>query len=145
MGIGSTIKSDDGIGTLVAREFKKTASEEWDCIECETMPESYLSLVKKEKPCLVLMVDAAQMGLKPGETRLLSKEHLSSTVMGTHGLPLKQLYEQLEKSTKEIIFIGIQPQNLCFGEKLSPELSKASRELVETLKRKDWNKIPCLD
>ena len=145
MGIGSTLKSDDGIGTLVARAFKKTASEEWLCLECETMPESYLGVVEREKPCLVLLVDAAEMGLEPGETRVLSKEQLSSTVIGTHGLPLKQLYDLLEKNAKKIVFIAVQPERMNLGEKLSSKLSRAKRELVETLKRKGWDKIPSLD
>ena len=77
--------------------------QDWLSLPCETVPENFAGVVEREKPNLLVIVDAADMGLASGEFRLLAKESLNSAVVGTHGLPLKHLVERLEKSAEKII------------------------------------------
>jgi len=141
IGIGSTLKGDDGIGTIVAKEFKEQNPEGWLCLACETMPENFLAVAIREKPQVVVLVDAAEMGLKAGELRILPKKKLSSAIVGTHGMPLKHLVEELEGQTKEIFFIGVEPGSMRLGEELSSEIEAAKKKVLQALKKKNWNTI----
>ncbi len=138
MGIGSELQGDDGVGNKIAREFK---SEGWLSLQCETVPENFAGVVEREKPQVLVLVDAAEMGIAPGEFRLLPKERLNSTVVGTHGMPLKQLVSRLERHSGKIFFIGVQPGKIRFGENLSAQAEVAKRKLLEILEKREWSAI----
>jgi hydrogenase 3 maturation protease len=141
MGVGSELNGDDGVGNVVAREFGKMNPEGWKSLECETVPENFIGVVEREMPVTVVVVDAAEMGLPPGEFRRIPTDRLDSDIMGTHGIPLKHLVSRLMEHAREVVFIGIQPGKMRFGDELSPELLRAKDELIGTLYRKEWNDI----
>ncbi len=144
MGIGSELQGDDGIGTIIAIEFKELNKQGWLSLPCETVPENFAGVVEREKPNLLVIVDAADMTLATGEFRLLSKENLNSAIVGTHGLPLKHLVERLEKSSEKILFIGIQPGKIKFGESISSEVETAKKKLLEIISKESWEEIKSL-
>ncbi len=145
MGIGSELQGDDGIGTKIASDFQKTKKESWLSLPCETVPENFAGVVEKEKPKLLVIVDAAVMGLAAGKFRLLQKEMLNSAVVGTHGMPLRHLVERLEKSAEKIIFIGVQPGKIMLVESLSPQVEIAKKKLLEIISREAWDEIEVFD
>ncbi len=139
LGIGSPLNGDDGIGTLVAKKLEK---KKWlNSIPCETVPENFAGVIRRELPDIVILVDAAEMGLESGQLRLVPKEKLNSIAMGTHGIPLKHLVSELEESAKQVIFIGVQPETVRFGERLSPAVKKSGQKLVEIIKQRGWSQI----
>jgi hydrogenase 3 maturation protease len=138
MGIGNELKGDDGIGNLIAREF---SSPGWLSLPCETVPDNFTAVIKREKPDVLVMVDAADMGMDPGEVRIIPMSMLDNDVLGTHGIPLRHLVSYLSKHAGKIIFIGIQPGSTTLGENISPELMKAGRDVMDVLKRKDWESL----
>jgi len=145
LGIGSELQGDDGIGTMLANEFKELNKEDWLSLPCETVPENFAGVVEREKPKLLVIVDAADMGIAIGEFRILQKENLNSVVVGTHGFPLKYLVERLEKSSEKILFIGIQPGKIKFEESISSEVETAKKKLLEIISKEDWQKIEAFD
>ena len=144
MGIGSELQGDDGIGTILAIEFKELNKQGWLSLPCETVPENFAGVVEREKPKLLIIVDAADMNIATGEFRLLQKENLNSAVVGTHGLPLKHLVERLEKSAEKILFIGVQSGKIRLGESISPEVEIAKKKLLEIISKETWEKIQSL-
>ena len=142
MGIGNELKGDDGIGNLIARQF---SHPDWLSLPCETVPENFTAVVKRERPNLLVIMDAADMGIEPGGFRIIPHGKLDSDIMGTHGLPLKHLFSYLGKHAGRIIFIGIQPGKIQLGEDISPELEKAKDELIDILKGRDWESISILE
>jgi hydrogenase 3 maturation protease len=141
LGIGNELKGDDGIGNLIAREFSRESMEDWLSVPCETVPENFTSIVKKEKPELLVLVDAADMGIKPGEFRIIPTGRLNSGVLGTHGIPLKHLVSYLEEYAGKVVFIGIQPGKIQLGSHISPEVVKGKDRLVKILKSGDLSSI----
>ncbi len=141
MGIGNELKGDDGIGNIIARKFRVPG---WKSIPCETVPENFTSVVKRENPGILVIVDATEMGLRPGEFRHIPKEKLGSDVVGTHGIPLRHLVSYLEDSAGRIIFIGIQPGNMKIGESVSNEVTDAGDEITEIIKKSDFSGIKAL-
>jgi len=142
MGIGNELNGDDGVGNIIARDFAERGQKGWLSLPCETVPENFTSVIRKEKPELLIIIDAAQMGLEPGELRLVPKRRLGSDVLGTHGIPLRHLVSCLGKHAKEILFVGVQPGRIAFGEEgLSAPVEKAKERLMGILQRGEWGKI----
>lgn len=140
LGVGNSLLSDDGAGVHVAGSFKK---EGWTSYDCGTAPENFTSVVRKENPEIVLIVDAARMGLSPGDFRQIPEEKISDVSFGTHQLPLSRLTAYLQNYARKIIIIGIEPKNTDFGEELSPEVEDACRMLLKMI-GDDPEKVPRL-
>lgn len=141
LGIGNELNGDDVIGCYIAKKFKRRG---WLSIDCGTVPENYLSKVIRERPELIVIVDAAHMGLKPGEIRCISKENASSAFASTHTIALKQFISIAEKHSKKVILIGIQPKKVEIGTGISKECLEASEKVIEILRKEDFGEIPLL-
>jgi hydrogenase 3 maturation protease len=142
MGIGNELKGDDAIGHMIAREFR---ADGWLSIPCGTVPENFTSVVRRERPELVVMLDAAEMGLSPGDFRIIAKEKLGSDVMGTHGISLRHLVSYLEELSERVVFIGVQPGEMRIGPALSPRVKAAKGTLKSVLKENRMDEILALD
>jgi len=135
MGIGNTLRGDDGIGSIIAQSFK---DHDWLSIDCGVIPENFTSIVKKNRPNLVVLIDAVEMGLKSGEFRIISPDRISGLHLTTHSMPLSFLISYLKEYTQELIFIGIQPKIIDYSNSVSPEVLKSSEEIIRTLKSENF-------
>ncbi len=93
-GIGSELRGDDGIGVWVARAMARLLRDEGRVLvrACGLSPESYAPEVVRLRPRLLLVVDAAEVGLEPGGTKLLDPSLLvEEEVLLLHGLPTAQV------------------------------------------------------
>lgn len=142
MGVGNELKGDDGIGNAIAREFRHSG---WLSLACETVPENFAAVVKKERPELLVIVDAAELGLPAGEFRLLPKDKLNSVSFGTHAMPLHLLVSHLQKYAGKILFIAVQPDKMQLGEKISADVKKSKKKIIGILRKKDWSAIKELE
>ena len=77
MCIGNKSSGDDAIGPYIAESIKEIRKD-ITVIDCGMIPENYTSVVKKYKPENLVIIDAVDMGLKPGEIRLVQKEKTAS-------------------------------------------------------------------
>jgi len=135
MGIGNTLRGDDGIGSIVAQSFK---DHDWLSIDCGVIPENFTSIVKKNRPNLVVLIDAVEMGLKSGEFRIISPDRISTLHLTTHSMPLSFLISYLKEYTQELIFIGIQPKIVNYSNSVSTKVLKSSEEIIGILKGKNF-------
>ena len=138
MGIGNTLRGDDGIGSIIARNFK---DNNWLSLDCGVAPENFTSIVKKNKPQLVVLIDVVEMDLKPGEFRIIDPEKINTMHLTTHSIPLSFLISYLKNFTPEIIFIGIQPKIIDYSTSISPEILNCSQKIIKILKDKKFNLI----
>jgi len=134
-GVGNPIRMDDFIGVKIVRDLQGKVSEKVLLIECETVPESFLQQIIDFKPSHVLIIDAAVMGLEPGEYRFVKPEHLRVfPAISTHMLPLRVFCEYLANTTKaRIALLLIEPKETDFGERLSPEVAAAEKQIADLL------------
>ncbi|MEM2337857.1 MAG: hydrogenase 3 maturation endopeptidase HyCI [Candidatus Bathyarchaeia archaeon] len=134
-GVGNPIRMDDFIGVKIVRDLYGRVSKEVLLIECETVPESYIQQIVDFNPTHILLIDAAVMGLKPGECRLVRPEHLKVfSAISTHALPLRVFCDYLAKTTKaKIALLLIEPKQTDFGEELSTEIATSEEEIVNLL------------
>ncbi|MEM3579039.1 MAG: hydrogenase 3 maturation endopeptidase HyCI [Candidatus Bathyarchaeia archaeon] len=136
-GIGNPIRMDDFIGVKIVHDLHGKVSEKVLLIECETVPESFIQQIVDFNPTHVLLIDAAVMGLEPGEWRLVKLEHLKVfPAISTHMLPLRVFCEYIVKTTKaKIALLLIEPKQTDFGEELSSEIAASGKRIVNLLLR----------
>jgi len=134
-GIGNPIRTDDFVGTKIVQDLRGKVSENVYLIECETVPENFIQKIIDFDPTHILLIDAAILGLKPGDSRLIKPEQLATfPAFSTHALPLRIFCEYLSKTTKaEIALLLVEPKKADFGEGLTPEVEASARDIVGAL------------
>lgn len=142
LGIGNPLNGDDGAGIYVAGQFRKDG---WLSLSCGTAPENFTGIIRKAHPDCLVLVDAAAMGLSPGEYRVIPRYRIADVSMGTHQLPLSLLIDFLSESAGQIVLIGIQPGRVVSGEEISPEMLDGANRLVHDLVSGRIARIPVLE
>jgi hydrogenase 3 maturation protease len=134
-GIGNPIRKDDNVGLKIVQTLQGKVPENVCLLECETVPESYILDIEQFKPTHVLLIDAAFLGLKPGEARLLDTEEIKDfPTITTHMLPLKIFCEYVKQATgAKIALLLIEPTSIEFGEGLSNEVEASTERLSKLL------------
>ncbi len=141
LGIGHPLRSDDGAGSYIAQHFK---DKNWVVIDGKSAPENFTSVIKKNRPKILIIIDSVEMGLLAGSIRLIPIEKIVSLQFSTHSLPLSYLIEYLSPYYQKILFIGIQPLSTEIGENLSKPVLEACHLVMNLLKEKKFNDIPIL-
>jgi len=141
MGVGNILRGDDGIGSIIAKSFN---DNDWLSLDCGVVPENFTSIIKKNKPALLVILDVVEMDLNPGELRIISPEKISELHLTTHSMPLSFLINYLSGYVGNIIFLGIQPENINFSNSVSLEVSNSAKTIVKILKNKQFNLLKVL-
>ncbi len=132
LGIGNSLREDDGFGSLLAQSLKGWVSfKAWDAA---TSPENFLGAILKENPDTVMLVDAVDFKRKDGEFRLFTGEEVKTgNFFLSHNASPSLLFDFLkESSSAKLFLLALQPKSIGFGEGLSPEVANSFIEL------KDW-------
>ena len=134
-GVGNDVRQDDGVGLKVVEALQGKVRENVCLIECETVPESYLLDIEQFKPTHVLLIDAAYLGLKPGEVSLMDAEAIANvSAITTHVLPLRIFCEYVKKTTgAKIALLLVEPKSFELWEGLSPEVEAAAERITKVL------------
>lgn len=130
LGIGNPRHGDDALGPIFARAFRHPA---WRCVNTATAPENFTSLVRRLHPDLLVLLDAADMGLPPGTLRRLDPAAIQSGDFGTHAGSIGQLADYLADCAGHVVVLGIQPAAVRPGARLSPPVRAALRSLATAL------------
>jgi hydrogenase 3 maturation protease len=133
--VGNEMMGDDAAGPLLARMIERAPLDRWDLLDGGAAPENYLWRIREMAPEYVLVVDATDMDLAPGEIRLISAEKIEDPfLMSTHTLPLSYLMQSLQEFVPKVEMLGIQPQMIAFGFPVFAEVREAVRRIYEELK-----------
>ncbi len=136
-GIGNAIRMDDYVGVKIVEDLQGKVSPRVHLIECETVPESFMDEIVELRPTHVLLIDAAVLGLKPGEVRLYDAEKVVNIpAISTHMLPLRVFCDYIKQlSEAKIALLLVQPASVEFGEGLSAEVAASAACIVKVLLR----------
>jgi hydrogenase 3 maturation protease len=131
-GIGNPIRQDDYVGLKIVENLKGKVAATVCLLECETVPESYMQDIEEFKPTHVLLIDAAFLGLKPGEATLLDPEKIIDySAISTHALPLRIFCEYIKETTgAKVGLLLVEPKSMEFGEGLSQQVQGAAERLT---------------
>ena len=132
VGIGNTLKGDDGVGPIVCQHLAGKISAE--LIDAGTVPENYIQPIIKKAPQNLLIIDAIDSGAPAGSINIFKPEQLDSFAFSTHTLSPHLFVYMLCKNIKvDVYFVGIQPAQIQLGQPISDAVNQAAQKLVRTL------------
>lgn len=137
LGVGNELKSDDGVGPFIIKRLieEKIENDRFLLINAETVPENFTGKIRKENPSHVIIVDACLMGCMPGEIRIVDKKDFADIGISTHSMSLSYFVKYLEMDTDfKVIFVGIEPETMDWGENPTPKVEKTAHEFIKMLK-----------
>jgi hydrogenase 3 maturation protease len=98
-------------------------------------PENLTGEIKRFKPELLLIIDALDMGLEPGEVRIISVDEIDGVSFSTHILPLPIIMDYLAREIGcETLLLGIQITSLEFMADMTPAVAIATDALTTELR-----------
>ncbi|MGK3144105.1 hydrogenase maturation peptidase HycI [Pantoea sp. C2G6] len=132
--VGNSMMGDDGAGPRLAELCADQPLSGWTVVDGGAIPENDIGYLRELRPDRLVIVDATDMGLLPGEMRIIDESAIADMfMMTTHNLPLTFLIQQLREDIPDITFIGIQPDVVAFCFPLSPAVEQAVNRLHHCL------------
>jgi hydrogenase 3 maturation protease len=133
VGIGNTLKGDDGAGPLVCQQLRQ-AKICVELIDAGTVPENYIQRIIKKTPQNLLIIDAIEFKASPGTIEIFEPEQLNSFVFSTHTLSPRLFAEMVTRNIEvDVFFVGIQPVHTRLGDPMSPQVCQAVQQLAKML------------
>jgi hydrogenase 3 maturation protease len=151
LGIGNPLGGDDAAGPCLVRMLKRKRQRTnkpsfgITAIDAGTAPESYTSTIRQHRPDLLILVDAADMGLPPGALRAIPPEKISVLSFSTHHMPLSMFISYVQELCGKVLLIGVQPGRTEMGERLSEVVRRSMIELGEAILQGRVAEIPLLE
>jgi hydrogenase 3 maturation protease len=140
LGIGNRLGADDAAGTCLVdmlnqrqHKAKTLHSGEITTIDAGTAPESYTSVIRRHQPDLLILVDAADMGLPPGALRTIPPEKISTLSFSTHSMPLSMFISYVKELCGKVLLVGVQPECTETGRRISRAVRTSVKKLAEAI------------
>ena len=138
VGIGNTLRSDDGVGVHVVRRLQEEGVPQG--VEAEAIESSLISLLWRAREYnRVVVVDAIKPQGSPGKVHRFDQHTL--TLASPHLLSLHQMsildvaaLIKMQDVSTEFIFIGVEAKTIEWGELLSPVVAQAIPEVLRQLR-----------
>ncbi len=128
VGIGNVLKSDDGIGVFISNKIKESASIQRLTVEVSI--ENYLGKINSLNPDVLILIDCVDFGKTAGYTELLPAEKVKDFTFNTHNISLKKISELFKMP---VFILGIQPQNIGFGEEISEIVLDTAQKIINII------------
>jgi len=143
LGLGNLLQGDDGVGCRVVEELGEATCQaplpdEVEVMDGGTPCVGFLNLLDGRKR--VILVDAAEMGIAPGEFRRFAPQEITLTGsrerFSLHRSGVADalaLANELRIELPEIVFFGIQPASVEWRDSLSLSVHAAVPRVVEAV------------
>jgi hydrogenase 3 maturation protease len=151
LGIGNPLGGDDAAGPFLVRMLKggrqrmDEPSSEITAIDAATAPESHTSTIRQHRPDLLILVDAADMGLPPGALRAIPPEKIGVLSFSTHHMPLSMFISYVQEFCGKVLLVGVQTERTEMGKRLSKVVLKSMRDLGEVILQGRVAEVPLLE
>ncbi|MCK4513328.1 hydrogenase maturation protease [bacterium] len=132
LGVGNTMRADDGAGCLVAGRLAESYPER--AFDVGQTPENYVGPIRRAEAGTLIFVDAADFGGAPGEIRLVTPDDIGGLMIGTHSAPLGLFMKALsEDMSSKAELIAIQAANTALDGELTSEVALAIGTVTDVL------------
>lgn len=136
LGIGNELSGDDAVGVRIVRALSSRLVPRSDrlVLDTGTAPENFTGPLRRFRPDLVLLVDAADLSAEPGTVAWIDWTETDGLSGSTHTLPPSVLARFLVGTLVcRLALLVIQPASLQFGASLSPAVQSAADQVVDRL------------
>jgi len=139
LGLGNPLRGDDGVGPrVVAERLRRGLPDGVAAVDGGTGGLDLLHLLEGWERAVI--VDAAELGRKPGEFLRFTPEeaHLVGSLasLSSHNAGLADalaLARALGKTLPDIVIYGVQPERMDWEEGLSPALEAVLPQIVTAI------------
>jgi hydrogenase 3 maturation protease len=125
IGVGNVLKRDDGVGVVISRQIVERAGVR--ALTVEVSIENYIGKINSLEPSEIVIVDCMELGCEAGTYKLLKLKDIEDFTFNTHNISLSRLGDFFQYPT---YVLGIQPESVAFGEKLSPPVRNSARQII---------------
>jgi hydrogenase 3 maturation protease len=133
-GIGNLLRSDDGVGVYISSKIKSRHSI--SSVSVEVSIENYIGKINSLNPDLLVLIDCLDMNAAPGTYKLIELNQIEDLTFNTHNISLKRLQEFFDMP---VLLLGIQPENIDFGENLSYLVMNVANNIINQINKKEVN------
>jgi hydrogenase 3 maturation protease len=151
LGIGNPLGGDDAAGALVVgtldrkqHKLDSPLADEITAIDTGTAPESYTSVIRQHRPDLLILVDAADMGLAPGALRIITPDRINTLSFSTHHMPLSMFMCYVNEFCGKVLLVGVQPERTETGSGISKVVRQSAGKLADAILEGQTSKIKVL-
>jgi hydrogenase maturation protease len=140
VGLGTYLGGDDAIGLALVEALSQDAAFAASCVLLESADAALVAASLLEWRQNVILVDAADMDLAPGDHRFFSDRDVSmilkTSSVSTHGLGLAEGLELARTLgfDRSVRILGIQPFDLSPRQGLTPEMTARFPSLLSALR-----------
>lgn len=129
VGVGNVLKNDDCAGVYVCNSLQKNSRLE--CLIVESSLEKYIGKINRIAPEILILVDCMFFpGKNPGYYEFLSVDRVLRYAVHTHNVSLGNIADFF---SMPVYILGIHPENVEFGEKLSPSVKESAEEIIRAI------------
>ena len=128
VGIGNALKSDDAIGIYICKNIEQT--DNIKTLIVESGIEKFVGKINSINPEVLILVDCTDFKKEPGFVDLIPIEQIQDFTVNTHTISVKRISEFFEMKT---YILGIQPENVKFGEVFSEIVLSSANELIKKI------------
>ena len=132
VGIGNVLKKDDGVGVYISRKIKNRGLV--SSLTVEASIENYIGKIITLNPDILILIDCAEMKLPVGSFRLMTLNHIEDLTFNTHNISLRRLSEFF---TMEVYILGIQPEDIDFGENISYLVKEVADKIIKQINNQE--------
>jgi sulfhydrogenase subunit alpha len=130
IGLGNEVRSDDGIGLLIARRLRDLGHEN---VLVENEWSRILEHLEASDGASTIFIDAGDFRGAPGEIRLFPLDSVESELISSHRA-LPGLSKRIPKNRSDLQYVlTVQPSSTEFGQGISPQVSAAADEIIRFL------------
>ncbi len=110
IGIGDDLSPFDCLGMYAAQEIEKLHLPHVKVFLAGTVPESVTAPTRRFRPDHVILLDSADLNLRPGTINIVNPGKIEGNLVSTHVLPLSEVMKFIAHDSKtRVTLLGIQP------------------------------------
>jgi hydrogenase 3 maturation protease len=128
VGIGNVLKSDDGAGVYICNRIRNRNNI--SSLSVEVSIENYIGKINSLKPEILILVDCADFDSPPGSCKILEPGMIQDLTFNTHNISLKKISDFFKMP---VFVLGIQPENIEFGENISYIVKKVADNIIQMI------------
>ena len=110
IGIGDELSPFDCLGMYAAQEIEKLDLPSVRVFLSGTVPESVTAPIRRFQPDHVILLDSADLNVRPGTINVVNPGKIEGNLVSTHVLPLSEVMKFIAHDSKtRVTLLGIQP------------------------------------